>query len=87
MGTKFKVKCNWCGVIGHKVSQCRLHIAGKPAQTNQAGLVRTQEMAEKEKPARNVEIYTVRTAVLRDMIFRNVARRNVKIITSQILLL
>jgi gag-polypeptide of LTR copia-type len=30
MGGKFKGKCHWCGKIGHKASECRLKIAGKP---------------------------------------------------------
>jgi hypothetical protein len=34
MGTKFRGKCNWCGKIGHKESECRYRIAGKPKSTN-----------------------------------------------------
>ncbi len=34
MGTKTKLKCNWCGVIGHKSSECRHRIAGKPRKNN-----------------------------------------------------
>ena len=49
MGTKFKGKCNWCGVIGHKATQCRLRIAGKPARTNFTGPGQNQEMADKGK--------------------------------------
>ena len=38
MGTKFKGKCHWCGKIGHKSSECRLRISGKPkANTQEKG--------------------------------------------------
>ena len=30
MGSKFKGKCHWCGKIGHKSTECRLRISGKP---------------------------------------------------------
>ena len=30
MGGKFKGKCHWCGKIGHKSSECKLRISGKP---------------------------------------------------------
>jgi hypothetical protein len=34
MGTRTKLKCNWCGVIGHKASECRHRINGKPRRNN-----------------------------------------------------
>jgi chromosome segregation ATPase len=30
MGTRFKGKCHWCGKIGHKSSECRQQLSGKP---------------------------------------------------------
>jgi gag-polypeptide of LTR copia-type len=30
MGATFKGKCNWCGKIGHKSTDCRTRIQGKP---------------------------------------------------------
>jgi hypothetical protein len=36
MGNRFKGKCNWCGVIGHKATECTIQISGKP-QTNNEG--------------------------------------------------
>jgi gag-polypeptide of LTR copia-type len=30
MGTTFKGKCHWCGKIGHKSTECRTRITGKP---------------------------------------------------------
>jgi hypothetical protein len=32
LGTKFKGKCHWCGKIGHKLTERRTRIAGKPRQ-------------------------------------------------------
>ena len=36
-GTKFRGKCNWCGVIGHKASECRQKQQGKPKQNKSVG--------------------------------------------------
>jgi hypothetical protein len=30
MGATFKGKCNWCGKIGHKSTECKTRITGKP---------------------------------------------------------
>ncbi len=35
-GTKFRGKCNWCGIIGHKASDCRQKLQGKPKQQNKS---------------------------------------------------
>jgi hypothetical protein len=29
-GTRFKGKCHWCGKIGHKSTECRQRLTGKP---------------------------------------------------------
>jgi hypothetical protein len=34
MGQSFRGKCNWCGKIGHKSTECRSRIQGKPKSEN-----------------------------------------------------
>ena len=48
MGSKFKGKCHWCGKIGHKSSECRLRISGKP-KVNSSDKGNDQENNSKAK--------------------------------------